>query len=425
VTFARQSLGSLASLTFGVLASILLARLLGAEGRGEYTLAVKVAGLVLAVAQWGVPEVLLQLLGERRYPRGTLIGASLALGLAGVVGVGLALVLAFPFLSTNLLRDVDPLLLGLTLVGSSASLVGLVARRFIQLDGHVPLYNALDVGRTALFLGLVVLAAAKLPGQALGATLAWLVAECALALAAGGYLRRRGVESWRPAASVAVVLARAGAPIQVGLLAMFIGSEGGAYVLNARLDLAAVGVYTVALSVARLVLQVSLALRTVLQARLVGPATGAADVTARVTRHGLLWMLLLAAAIGLGAPLVPTIFGRGFAASPAVLVLMLPGMVAYGVWQLLAGHLLRVGRRATLAGIAWVFAVASMILQALGAQAFGLSGAAAGLSVAYLLAAGIAVAEFQRATGYRLRTLLPGAADLHFYAGLARGRRAW
>jgi len=425
VTFARQSLGSLASLMFGVLASILLARLLGAEGRGEYTLAVKVAGLVLAVAQWGVPEVLLQLLGEQRYPRGTLIGASLALGLAGVVGVGLALVLAFPFLSTNLLRDVDPLLLGLTLVGSSASLVGLLARRFIQLDGHVPLYNALDVGRTALFLGLVVLAAAKLPGQALGATLAWLVAECALALAAGGYLRRRRVESWRPAASVAVVLARAGAPIQVGLLAMFIGSEGGAYLLNARLDLAAVGVYTVALSVARLVLQVSLALRTVLQARLVGPTTGAADVTARVTRHGLLWMLLLAAAIGLGAPLVPTIFGRGFAAAPAVLVLMLPGMVAYGVWQLLAGHLLRVGRRATLAGIAWVFAVASMILQALGAQAFGLPGAAAGLSVAYLLAAGIAVAEFQRATGYRLRTLLPGTADLHFYAGLARGRRAW
>src|SRR6202158_4928736 len=122
MTFARQSIGGLAALVFGVVVSILLPRILGPEARGQYQLAVKLAGLVLALAQWGIPEVLLQVMAEGRARRGALIGPSLALGLAA------------PLFRDNLLRGVDPLLLWLTLSGSMASLVGLLARRFIQLD---------------------------------------------------------------------------------------------------------------------------------------------------------------------------------------------------------------------------------------------------------------------------------------------------
>jgi O-antigen/teichoic acid export membrane protein len=420
MTFARQSATSLAALAFGIIASILLARVLGPEGRGEYALAVKVAGLVLAVAQWGVPEVVLQLLGERRAPVGTLVGTALGLGIGGAIVVAVLLGLAFPLLSDNLLRGVDPVLLVLALVGSVASLVSLIARRFIQLDGHVYLYNALDVGRTALFLVLVVVAGLTLPAEALGATLAWLTAEGALAVVSAGLLRRQQVGPWRFSPPLAGQLARAGAPIQIGLIAMFIGSEGGAYILNARLDLAAVGIYTVALSVARLVLQISIALRTVLQPRLVGVDVDPADMTARVTRHGLLWMMLLALGLGACAPLLPLVFSREFAESAPVLVLLLPGMVAYGVWQLLASHLLRIGRRGILAGIAWAFAALAVVLQAVGVQTLGLVGAAAGLSLAYLLGAGLVALAFVRLSGRPLRDLLPGSAEVAFYVSLVR-----
>src|SRR6266567_3741186 len=94
VTFARQSLGSLAALVFGVIVSVLLPRVLGPEARGEYQLAVKLAGLVLAVAQWGIPEVLLQLMAERRASTGALIGTSMALGLIGAALAAVVLGLA-------------------------------------------------------------------------------------------------------------------------------------------------------------------------------------------------------------------------------------------------------------------------------------------------------------------------------------------
>jgi O-antigen/teichoic acid export membrane protein len=224
-------------------------------------------------------------------------------------------------------------------------------------------------------------------------------------------------------------LGRLGAPIQLGLVAMFVGNEGGAYVLNARLDpsagagqvLAAVGVYSVALAISRLVLQISIALSTALQPRLVGPEPDAAAVTARVTRHGLVWMLLAATCLAVGSPLVPVIFTREFGAAEGPLVLLLPGMVAYGVWQLVAGHLLRIGRRGLLAANSWLFAVAAILLQAIGAQALGLVGAAAGLSLAYLLGAGVATVAFVRLSGRPARELVPAASDLTFYLDLARG----
>jgi len=422
VTFARQSLGSLAVLVFGLTVSILLPRVLGAEARGEYQLAVKLAGLVLAVAQWGIPEVLLQLIGERRSGMGALLGTSLALGLGGAAVTAGAVGLFTPLLQGNVLRGVEPLLLALTLGGSLAALIGLLARRFVQLDGKLAVYNGLDVARTVLFLLLIVGGAAVAPRQAIVPTLAWLTGEVVLALAACVYVARRiaPLATWTFQGKLARELATAGAPIQLGLLAMFIGSEGGAFVLNANLDIASVGVYSVGLSIARLVLQVSMALRTALQPRLVGSEADSAAISARVTRHGLLWMLVAAIVLALGSPLVPLIFTSEFAAAAPVLVLLLPGMVAYGVWQLLAGHLLRIGRRGFLAVTACVFALASIGLQAIGIQTMGLAGAALGLTGAYLLAMVVVLVGFVRASGRSWRELLPMPGDLAFYVGLTR-----
>jgi O-antigen/teichoic acid export membrane protein len=423
MSFARQSLGSLLALVFGVAVSVLLPRVLGPEARGEYQLAVKLAGLVLAVAQWGIPEVLLQLVAERRQSMGRLVGTSMSLGLVGAALTALILGLAAPLFRDNLLRGVEPVLLWLTLGGSLASLLALLARRFIQLEGRLDVYNGLDIGRTVLFLALVALGGVVLPRQALGPTIAWLIGEVVLAMVAVAYLSRIARSTggaWRPQPALASELARSGAPIQLGLLGMFLGSEGGAFVLNANLDVASVGIYSVALSVSRLVLQVSIALRTALQPRLLTAEQDSAAVTARVTRHGLLWMVAVACALALGSPLAPVIFTREFTAVGPVLVLLLPGMIAYGVWQLVASHLLRVGRRGLLAAVAWLFGISSILLQALGAQVLGLAGAAAGLTLAYVLATVVVLVAFVQLTGRPARDLLPVPGDLAFYVGLTR-----
>jgi uncharacterized membrane protein YhaH (DUF805 family) len=95
-------------------------------------------------------------------------------------------------------------------------------------------------------------------------------------------------------------------------------------------------------------------------------------------------------------------------------------MVAYGVWQLLASHLLRIGRRAFLGWVAWLFGIASIALQAVGAQAFGLIGASAGLSLAYVAATLVVLVAFLQLSGRSARELVPAPGDLAFYVGLTR-----
>jgi O-antigen/teichoic acid export membrane protein len=423
MSFARQSLGSLAALAFGVVVSIMLPRILGPEARGEYQLAVKLAALVLVVAQWGVPEVLLQALADRVVNHGVLIGTSLALGLVGAAVMAIVLGFAAPIFSDTLLKGVEPVLLTLTLAGSVAGLIGVLARRFIQLSGRLDVYNGLDIARNALFLALVLLGGIWLPRQALGPTIAWLIGELAVAIVAISFLLRRlrTTGKWSARPSVAAGLMRSGAPIQIGLLGMFIGSEGGAFVLNASLDVATVGIYAVALSVSRLVVQISIALRTALQPRLVAAEHDSAAVTSRVTRHGLLWMVLVACALAIGSPMAPIVFTRDFAGVGPTLLWLLPGMVAYGVWQLVASHLLRIGRRGLLGVTAWLFGVTSIVLQAIGIHLFGLPGAAAGLSLAYILATLVVLVAFVKVSGLSARfVLVPTLQDLAYYVGLTR-----
>lgn len=423
---ARQSLGSLLVLVLGVAASIVLARALGAEARGEYGLAVKAAGLVLAIAQWGIPEMLLQVLGERREPDRMVASTILILGVALSVLLALVAALVLPLVSESLLRGVDPLLVALALVGSVVSMVGLLSRRLLQLDGRIGLYNGLDVARMVLFLAGAIGLAGVLAWQAFGAMAAWLAGEAVVAVLAGAYVLRR----FQPTLTLSLPLARtllvAGASLQLGSLATYVGSEAGAYVVNGELDLAAVGVYAVALAVARLVLQVPMALRTVLQPRLVhemDPAT----VTAMVTRHGVLWMAAACVGLSVCAPLVPYIFGVEFNAAPPVLVLLLPGMLGYGLMQLLTGYLLRRGQRAVVVASACAFAMGSIGLQLLGVRLGGLPGAALGLSLAYLAAAVVTVTAYQRASERPVRELAPGWAELRYYVVLLRQvvRRSW
>jgi len=129
---------------------------------------------------------------------------------------------------------------------------------------------------------------------------------------------------------------------------------------------------------------------------------------------------LIAVALAVGSPLAPVIFTRDFSAVGPALVLLLPGMVAYGVWQLLASHLLRIGRRAFLGWVAWLFGVVSIALQAIGAQVFGLAGATAGLSVAYVIATLVVLVTFVQVSGRPIRELVPAPGDLAFYVGLTR-----
>mgnify|MGYP003349031737 CR=1 FL=1 len=70
--FVRGSVLSFGALImsfgFALLTSVLIARSLGTDGKGAYSVALRSAGVIASLAQWGVPEVLLSYVNRPEYP---------------------------------------------------------------------------------------------------------------------------------------------------------------------------------------------------------------------------------------------------------------------------------------------------------------------------------------------------------------------
>lgn len=422
--FARGSAGTLLALLFGLLASVVLNRMLGAEGRGAYALAVKTAGLVVAWAQWGMPEVMLYFFGERRIGQGRLLGtALLVVAVSSLVG-GAAFFAVYPLLADTFFRGVNPPMFAAAVTSSLFAVAFMVQRRVVQLRGQLLVFNLLDVAKSAIFLACVLLFVTTLPDERTGAVAAFLAAEVLMALVGAAYVWRRVERRWQVDLRLARELMHSGFVVQVGIVAIFLAGQMGPYIVNVFSTLSDVGYYATALGLATYVTFVSVSVRTVMQARmpgLSGRPEALAELTVLVGRHALIWLLGAAAALALVArPAITLLYGHDFDPAYPLLLLLLPGMVCYGLQQILASYFTALRMYRTPAVGAWVVAVVALGLQVVAMPLLGVAGAAAALSLGYAAAYLFFLVIFVRTTGRPAREFVPGLEDCRYYVHLIR-----
>jgi O-antigen/teichoic acid export membrane protein len=119
---------------------------------------------------------------------------------------------------------------------------------------------------------------------------------------------------------------------------------------------------------------------------------------------------------------VPLLFGAEFTDAAHVVALLVPGVVAMGVWRSIAPAIVRFGSLWTqpiLAGSALAINVLANLALI---RPFGAAGAAISSTVAYALVCVLSVRWILRRTGSRLAQLLPGRTDLGAIARALPGR---
>jgi O-antigen/teichoic acid export membrane protein len=399
-----------------VVQGVVLARLLGPEGRGQLAAILLWPGLLAVLGVWGVDLAL----GRRAarpadvaaVVRSALVLAPVTAALAAAVG---ALVLP------RLVPRADPALLPLALVYLAVVLPAHLRIVLERIDLGRGDFVRMNLGRAMLApLTVAALAALAAAGRVslLGAVLAYLAAEGAVA-AVRVYWATRGRTLRGPLLPMGPVARDAASfGLATGLDAL-VGRMDVAlavYVLSAG----DVGLYVVAMAAARTLSIVGTSAGLVGFARSAGsaPGGGFAEV-ARMVRRLALVKLAGGAALAAAVPvLVPAVFGEAFAgAVPAALVLIaayaLAGLAAY-LDQCLRGQgrpLVGVGAR--LAGLA-VF----VPLGWWGAGRWGLAGTAAAFAAAQAVTLGV-LAERALAhwPGGRAADLLPRWSDVR---GLTR-----
>ncbi len=440
---ARNGLGRDAVLTvatrFGLAVLIMatdvvLARLLGPDAKGRFTLVLLLSQLAAVVVGWGMDAALGVVAGRDR--EDARFGFANAVIWSAVVG-GIAVVVACWLY--GLPTDVRPrgplaaiipnlsaaqfVYAALAIPGElffSLGLFALLGRRLVAE------YNAIRLLRRATLLVLVVGAAAVARLSLDVAVVCNLLALGMTAAAIFYAAHREGIAGLRPSAPLLAEELRFGTRVLPGAIAERLQLRSDAFLLNLLVGVRATGVYSVTAGLAETLWYVPNALGTVMFSRAVDPGEDAAGTAVVLSRTTVAITLALAVpAFVLGPWLVEVVYGTAFAEAGTALRWILPGVVAYSAVAILSRYITGQGRPGAATAVMLLGLAVNVASNVVLIPAMGISGAAISSSISYGTTAVLMVALFVRLSGRGLReTLVLRPSDVRAGLRSLRGRKA-
>ena len=406
--------------------SILLARLLGVQGKGAYTL--------LTVIPW--LTAFLFLLGQDTAVTWLLSGRQGRLRPLVVHAIGFVLVVS-PLAAATYLWLVAPRVLAglpVALVTTSALLIPLVLARCVLLGimlgyERVVGFNAYYLVCSMLVLVLVALLVGVLGRGLSGALAAFVIAQAAMIPIGAAWIARfaAGVPDPGPAAPSGAPLVRRNLTYGLkGHLASTLVTFNQRFdiiLLGALSNTTQIGLYGVAVSMAEAISHIPMSIHLNLFPRV--SAEGSEAGARRLPRAFRMTVLLSSAlALGLlvlGRPLIGLLYGAPFLPAFRSLALLLPGVVAMGCATVFESYFAGVNRRQYQS-----YSVALSFALALGLgwwliPLWGAAGAAIASTASYLLQMVVSIALGRRAAAPFGREYLAfGIGDLRELSRAAR-----
>jgi O-antigen/teichoic acid export membrane protein len=394
----------------GVIVSVLVARALGPQERGVWSLALSIAALFAMAGDLGISTSALYLMRQRpdRIRCVVVMGASLALGGSLLLGL---IVLACRRLGSAWLSGMpESVLVIVALLVPLIALVGLTRQLLTALDDLIGANGSLVVQSVLLPVALVAtfLTRPSVAKWALGAYVATMAATL-LASAVRLWPRVPPGPFWDT--SLLGPLFRVGLVSQLASLALVVTYRSDLLLVGHWLGLGAAGVYSVGLTLSEVLRGVPETAQTLVVSRALREDLAAyAEATARAT-------VLLTAAAGilfvLAAPVVvPLVFGRSFADAALVLACLGPGVVGLALSYAISPLLFLEGRVAISAYAGSCAAVVLWAFSVLTPFEVSLAKVALASSLAYWTLAGIQIAYLVRRGRIDPRALVPRPGEV-------------
>jgi O-antigen/teichoic acid export membrane protein len=406
-TAASVLTGQLATYATGFVTSVLIARAVGAAGRGHYYLPVLAATLVVTVTSLGVESSSAMAFSERGISLSRLARLSGALALLiGPIGIAL-LFASYALFSHSAFAGVP---------FSSVAIVAVtipLGLHQLWLTNVYLLARKLPTAQVAL----VVAALAQLGATALLYAVGQLDVTEVLVIQVGTLLTGWGIMVVLARRFVSLApqfdreLARSvvgfGAKVQIGLLLSWLVLRFDVFLVSHYLGSSAVGIYSVAVLFAELAWLVTNPLQQAafaFQAQM--PLAESVPLAFKAARFNLVIATLAAA--GFAATLwlvIPTLYGDVFSPAYRALLLLMPGVIAMAFCRPVTLVLVRAISPWRYAGIGALAFAANALLNVLLLPHIGIDGASIASSVAYLITAAIFCVWAARIGGVPLRQL--------------------
>lgn len=404
---------------------VLLARYLGPEGKGVFTLTLLILGQAVFFSSFGVDIAILCFAGQKRWDRGNIVRSGLWLGLLlGFLGglfvlflIGLAfpgIVKVFSFPMVVLATLLVPL-----------GVVTILCKVLVRLSGRIVeegILNFLGAGLTFTFTLLPSVLGLGMKGILAGCWFGGVV----LAVMSWGASKRwslgvKGTASWEAGKELLTY----GGRIHIGSVLQSMNYRLDMYFLSIFSGTASLGIYSVAVAMGEAIWVIPTVFGMVFMPRLAVLSDEKRNelmgMVNRLTSVALLGCIVLLGLVG--KSLVRFFYGDRFVEAFSALLLLLPGIWFLGLWKNFINDLSVRGSayaKMTTSGITLFF---SIMLYVTMIPRWGIAGAAAASSLSYGIAFSLSAWLYCQTTRVSIRSVLvPSREDLQmFRKGMAAG----
>lgn len=385
-----------------VIAGVVVARWLGAEGLGTLAVINVTVATAVQLGAAGLPSASTYFISRDRRQLRSIASASLTT--AFIFGSLLAAAVALlAWARPQLFSDIPLELISIAVVAIPFQLLTLIGLNIFLAVGDVERFNLWDLAIQAFIpinalLALVILksglrmlivlnTAIQVIGGLVIVFLIWKLVSADLNSGS------------RNVKQLLASLLRYGLKFHVSILAGAIIFRADLLILNHYRGTTEAGVYSVASQVALLLMLLPGVIATLLFPRVTAKQDMDGSTTCLVARHTAAIMFVICVAAAAGSFLLPLLYGEAFAEAPLLLLILLPGVFVIGLESVLVQHLNAIGLPAAVP-VFWLITLAVNVpIVVFLVQASGARGAAIASTLSYFLIFLLVTMLFARSTG--------------------------
>ncbi len=371
--------------TTGVLVSILTARVLGPEGRGQWTLALLIPFFLGLLGDMGLGISGIALLRESPRRASEIVTAVLLIGASGSALSVVVFWALYPLGLDALFAGVPLSVVAVAAAAAIPSTVAAHLRSCLIMLGDLRAANVLLLVHSGLMFILLALVFGFVRADVFVAIVVYGVVLIIGVLAGVWRIVSQHAVRLRLDRSVLRPLFALGWRAHVATIGLFLCFRADLSLVNYWVGIKGAGYYSVALSLSEALRGVPEAVQASLLSRLSAsrgqPALDLTAVAARVSFTVTAALAITAAVIAVW--LIPALFGRGFSRAVAPFWLLLPGSLALAVSYVVGSPLMLHGYVSTNAAAAWAGFATLVVVDAFLIPRYAIEGAALGSSLSY------------------------------------------
>lgn len=372
-----------------VLAGIIVARWLGAEGVGQLGVINVSVAMVVQLGSLGLPSANTYFIAKDQ--KHLFAAAMNSLLFAFVVGCALAFGLTvLAIWRPDWFNSVSPDLIRIAAISIPFQLITLIGLNIFLAVGRVRRFNLLDLAGQSFvmlnaFLALVILHRDLWTLVSLN-TVASVAIGVLIVVMVGVYgTRLKNRQNWRLDPGLLGRMLRYGLKFHISILAGALMFRADLLVVNHFRGPAEAGVYSVATQFAMMLMLLPGVIATLLFPRVTAEQDAGGQTTALVTRHTAFVMLLICLASIPISLVLPALYGPAFADATVQLLILLPGVFLIGLESVLVQHFNAIGLPPAIPLFWLVTLTVNILLVFALVPRFGARGAAVASTLSYLL----------------------------------------